>query len=107
MLHHYVFLRYRAGTSDAHITAFCQRLLALRATIEEIAHLEIGRDELREARSWDLVLIMEFASLDALRAYQRHPRHLEIMAFNTPFVTDVASVDFTRGGALPPMEKQG
>ena len=107
MLQHYVFLKYRDGTSDAHITAFCERLLALRATIGEIAHLEVGRDELHDARSWDLVLIMEFASLDAMRAYQRHPRHLEVMAFNTPFVADVASVDFTRGRPSSPGEEQG
>ena len=96
MLQHYVFLKYRDGTSEAHITAFCERLLALRGTIGEIVHLEIGRDELHDARSWDLVLIMEFASLDALRAYQRHPLHQDVMAFNTPFVTDVGSVDFQR-----------
>ena len=43
-----------------------------------------------------LVLIMEFTSIEALRAYQRHPQHLAVMAFNDPFVADVASVDFTR-----------
>jgi hypothetical protein len=95
MLRHYVFLKYRDGTSDGHVTAFCERLLALRGTIEEIEHLEIGRDELHDARSWDMVLIMEFASLDALRAYQRHPQHLAVMAFNAPFVTNLGSVDFT------------
>ncbi len=95
MLRHYVFLKYHAGTSDDHVTAFCERVLALRATIGGIERLEIGRDELHDARSWDVVLIMEFASLDALRAYQRHPQHLAVMAFNTPFVADVASVDFT------------
>ena len=97
MLRHYVFLKYREGTSDEHIAAFCERMLALRDAIDGIQHLEIGRDELHDARSWDLVLIMEFASVDALRAYQRHPRHLAVMAFNDPFVANVASVDFTRG----------
>ena len=95
MLRHYVFLKYRDGTRDAHVADFCERLLALRATIGEIQHLAIGRDELHDPRSWDLVLIMEFASLDTLRAYQRHPEHLAVMAFNTPFVADVATVDFT------------
>ena len=95
MLHHYVFLKYHAGTSDDHVNAFCERLLALRGTIGGIEHLEIGRDELQDARSWDVVLIMQYASLDALRAYQRHPLHQAVMAFNTPFVADVASVDFT------------
>ena len=95
MLRHYVFLKYRDGTSDGHVSDFCERLLALRGTIKGIEHLEIGRDELHDARSWDVVLIMEFASLDALRAYQRHPLHLAVMAFNGPFVAEVASVDFT------------
>lgn len=95
MLRHYVFLKYREDTSDAHVAAFCARMLDLRSAIEGIQRLEIGRDELHDARSWSLVLIMEFASVDALRAYQRHPHHLELMAFNDPFVENVASVDFT------------
>ena len=95
MLRHYVFLKYREETSDGHIAAFCEGMLALRGTIGEIRHLEIGRDELHDARSWDLVLTMEFASVAALRAYQRHPQHLALMAFNEPFVANVASVDFT------------
>ena len=96
MLRHYVFLKYREGTDEGHIAAFRDRMLGLRGAIGGIEHLEIGRDELRDARSWDLVLIMEFASVDALRVYQRHPAHQAVMAFNDPFVADVASVDFTR-----------
>ena len=96
MLQHYVFLKYREDTTEAHIVAFCERMFALRGTISEIRHLEIGRDEFHDARSWDLVLIMEFASAEALRAYQRHPDHLAVMTFNDPFVANVASVDFTR-----------
>jgi hypothetical protein len=97
MLQHYVLLKFRANTSDAHVTDFCTRMLALGDAIGGIQHLEIGRDELRDARSWDLVLIMAFESVDALREYQRHPLHLALSAFNEPFVANVASVDFTRG----------
>lgn len=96
MLQHYVFLRYREGTSAEHIASFCERMLALRGSIPAIRHLEIGRDELRDARSWDVVLIMAFDSVGDLRAYQKHPAHQAVMAFNDPFVADVASVDFTR-----------
>jgi hypothetical protein len=96
MLRHYVFLRYRPGTPPEHVTAFCERMLALRGSIGEIRHLEIGRDELHDARSWDLVLIMAFDSVEALRAYQRHPAHQALMAFNDPFRADIASVDFVR-----------
>ena len=96
MLQHYVFLKYREGTTAGHIDAFCERMFALRGAVGGIERLEIGRDELHDARSWDVVLIMEFASVEALRAYQRHPEHLAVMAFNDPFVANVASVDFTR-----------
>src|SRR5574342_461297 len=98
MLQHYVFLKYRDGTTDEHVAAFCERMFALRGSIVEIQRLETGRDELHDARSWDLVLIMEFESVEALRAYQRHPDHVAVMAFNDPFVANVASVDFTAPG---------
>ena len=95
MLRHYVFLKFRDGTSPGHVTAFCDRMLALPRTVAEIEHLEIGRDELHDTRSWDVVLIMAFASVEALRAYQCHPAHVAVMTFNEPFVAQAASVDFT------------
>lgn len=94
MLQHYVFIKYRAGTSEAHINDFSGKMLALRATIPEIVHVEIGRDILHDARSWDLALIMRFASVETLRTYQRHPEHVNVMEFNTPCVEAVGSVDF-------------
>lgn len=97
MLQHYVFLKFRPDTSAEHVESFCERMLALPRSIAEIRHLEIGRDELRDGRSWDLALIMRFESVEALRAYQRHPDHRAVMAFNDPFVADVGSVDFTTG----------
>jgi hypothetical protein len=69
-------------------------MLALRSTIEGIEYLEIGRDILHDSRSWDLILIMRFASVAALRVYQQHPEHQNLMAFNQPYVAAVASVDF-------------
>ena len=94
MLHHYVLIKFKTGTSDEHIGEFRRRMLALRTAISGIEHLEIGRDILHDARSWNLILIMRFASTDALRSYQQHPDHLKLMAFNQPSVADVASVDF-------------
>lgn len=95
MLQHYVFIRYAAGTSEEHVADFCRRMHALRAAIPAIRSLEIGRDILREARSWDLLLIMCFDSTEALRSYQQHPLHVSLMQFNQPHVADVGAVDFT------------
>ena len=94
MLQHYVLIRYKKDAGDEHIEEFCRRMLALRSSIAGIDYLEIGRDILHDARSWDLILIMRFASVGELRSYQQHPEHQKVMAFNQPFVADVASVDF-------------
>lgn len=94
MLQHYILIKYQKGISEEHIAEFRKRMLALQTSIEGIEHLEIGRDILHDARSWDLILIMRFASVDTLRRYQQHPEHQKVMAFNQPFVADVASVDF-------------
>jgi hypothetical protein len=94
MLQHYVFLKYQAGTEQAHVEEFCRRMHALRDTVPGIELLEIGSDILHEARSWDLLLIMRFASVEVLRAYQQHPAHLAVMAFNQPQVKEVGAIDF-------------
>jgi riboflavin synthase len=94
MLQHYVFLRFQRETPEAHVEEFCRRMQALRGTVPGIEQLQIGRDILRDARSWDLVLVMGFQSVEALRAYQRHPEHQAVMAFSQPRVAEVGSVDF-------------
>ena len=94
MLHHYVFIKYASGTSDAHVEEFSRRMLALRASVPGIEHLQVGRDILRDGRSWDLLLDMRFKSVDVLRQYQQHPEHQKVMAFNQPAVAQVGSVDF-------------
>lgn len=94
MLQHHVFIRFVPGTSDAHIAELCSRLLALREAVPGIEHMEIGRDELHEARSWDLMLTMRFASVEALRVYQKHPAHLAVMAFDQPCSAEAGAIDF-------------
>jgi antibiotic biosynthesis monooxygenase (ABM) superfamily enzyme len=94
MLQHHVFIKFVEGTSEAHINELCQRMEGLRATVPGIEFLEIGRDALHEARSWDLILNMRFASVETLRTYQQHPDHQQLMAFNAPAVAQVGAVDF-------------
>ena len=94
MLQHYVLIRYEKSVTDKHIAEFCRRMLALRTIVPGIEYMEIGRDILHDARSWDLILIMRFASVTTLRSYQQHPEHQNVMAFNQPFVANVATVDF-------------
>ena len=101
MLHHYVFIKYQADTLAEHIQTFCQKMLALPASIVEIQQLEIGHDVLHGERSWDLMLIMQFESVEALRLYQQHPEHQAAAQFNSPQVANVGSLDFWRQSNAP------
>ena len=94
MLRHFVFIKYKQGTSDAHIDEFLERTRALSESIPMLCDLEVGRDVLHTARSWDVMLAMRFNSLEELHEYQVHPAHQALMAFNNPQVADVGSVDF-------------
>jgi hypothetical protein len=96
MLQHYVLIRYQKNVTEEHIAEFFRKMWALQASVEGIESMEFGRDILHDARSWDVILIMSFASVDVLRSYQQHPEHRQVMAFNQPFVADVASVDFIK-----------
>ena len=100
MLRHFVFIKYKPGTSDAHIDEFLRMTRALPASIPAMRDLEVGRDVLHTARSWDVMLAMSFTSLEELREYQIHPAHQALMAFNNPQVAEVGSVDFTRTSGL-------
>jgi transcriptional regulator NrdR family protein len=94
MIKHFVFIKYKTGTDEKHIEQFCQKIRALSDEINEIEALEVGRDILREARSWDVLLSIQFASIAALRVYQQHPAHQAVMKFNDPFVAEIGAVDF-------------
>jgi hypothetical protein len=94
MIKHFVFIKYNAGTDEQHIEQFCQKIRALSDEINEIEALEVGRDILQESRSWDVLLCMQFASIDALRVYQQHPAHQAVMKFNDPFVAEIGAIDF-------------
>ena len=94
MLRHFVFIKYKPGTSDAHIDEFLQRTRALTESIPVLRDLEAGRDVLHSARSWDVLFSMRFNSLEELREYQVHPAHQALMAFNNPQVAEVGTVDF-------------
>lgn len=94
MINHFILLKYKEGTSESHVDEFCRMMYALREEISEIKELQIGLDMIHDQRSWDLILIMKFDSLEDLKAYQAHPAHQAASKFNQAMVSRVASLDF-------------
>jgi quinol monooxygenase YgiN len=55
-----------------------QLLESLRDRIPGLLKIEVGIDTSASETSADVVLLSEFADLDALEGYQRHPLHAQM-----------------------------
>ncbi|WP_295780969.1 Dabb family protein, partial [uncultured Microbacterium sp.] len=67
---------------------------ALKDVIDEIQHIEVGRNVANPQSNWDVALVSEFADVDALERYQVHPAHQEVAAFVRTAVSERSSVDY-------------
>lgn len=93
---HVVIWSIRDDISDVD-EAFRQmasRLKALVGVIPGLVSLEVGRDLGDSDSNWDVVLVSEHESVDALEVYQQHPAHLEVAAFVRERVGTRAAVDY-------------
>ena len=83
-----------ADTRALHAEQIEERLLGLRDVIDEIEHLEIGRNVVSPQTNWDVALVSQFADAEALERYQVHPAHQEVAGFVRSVVAERACVDY-------------
>ncbi len=85
MLKHIVMfkLKERAEGSDrpTNIKALQEKLEALPAQIKEIKFFEVGINSIETGVAYDMVLVSEFESKEALLSYQKHPEHVLVANF--------------------------
>jgi hypothetical protein len=98
MIRHVVMFRKAAAAQFSEIERI---LLTLPPAIPTIRHFQVGRTTIAKAHRngdhWDVVLIADFDTWDALFAYEAHPYHLDVVAKLTPMFTARAITDFTFG----------
>lgn len=82
-----------AGKTD-NIRKMKSLLEALKGSISEIRHIEVGVNIIPSEAAYDVVLYSEFETLDALAAYQKHPEHVKVGAFIKEVVIDRRVVDY-------------
>lgn len=93
MIKHIVMWKFKEGEKE-NMMIFRDRLLSLRGKIPEIRSMEVGINMNPSDRSFDAVLVSEFDSLEALRAYSTNPLHVEVSAFCKSIRTASHSVDY-------------
>lgn len=97
MIQHVVMWKFAEaaeGKTKAENMAWVkEHLLALIPIIPEIKKLEIGADIGGTDMSYDMVLIMEFESMEALHTYKVHPEHQKVSQYVKKIRIARATVD--------------
>lgn len=79
MVTHIVLFKLKDRSPEA-IQATAQVLKNMEGKIPVLRHIEVGIDELRLERSYDIALTTKFDSFEDLQVYDNHPVHLEVKA---------------------------
>ena len=72
-----------------------RRLSALEGVVPSLLSIEVGVDEGRSERSWDVCLITRFADAAGFEAYRVHPAHVAVVEWFQQVGTEAAAVDWT------------
>ena len=94
MLKHVVFMKFKAGVSDTDVSDLERGLAALPLVIAEIKEYAFGRDVVHSERSYDFALVSAFTDLDAMKRYQVHPNHQEVVKKVVALCDSILAVDF-------------
>ena len=79
MITHVVMFKLKDRSPES-IKATYDVLKNMEGKIPVLRHIEVGTDVLHLERSYDIVLITKFDSLEDLQVYDNHPVHLEVKA---------------------------
>lgn len=79
MLTHVVMFKLK-DRSPAAVQATADVLRNMEGKIEVLRSIEVGTDVLHSERSYDIVLITRFDSIEDLSVYDNHPLHVEVKA---------------------------
>jgi len=98
MLKHVVAWKFKETAENVPKEENLQRAKALleglKDTIAEIRSIEVGIDSMKTRQSYDLVLVSEFDSVEALLVYQTHPDHVAVGEFIRKVQSSRVVVDY-------------
>ncbi len=101
MIKHVVMWKLKDFAEDADKARNAKRikieLEALKNTIPQIFHLEVGINILEADAAYDVVLFSVFKNEKDLELYQNHPNHRAAAAFVNKVKEDRVVVDYRTG----------
>lgn len=98
MIQHMVMFKLKTDVDETAFTELEQQLADLPGHIAEIESFSFGLDVVRSERSYDFGLVAGFKDLEALKRYQIHPKHQEVLKSLKAFSENIIAVDFVAEG---------
>ncbi|MEJ1088150.1 Dabb family protein [Microbacterium sp. Mu-80] len=83
-----------AGVRAEQAAEVARRLNALMGVVPELRAVSAGANVAYPDVNWDVTLVADVDSLDALEAYQVHPAHQEVGVYLRSIVQSRVAVDF-------------
>lgn len=94
MYTHIVFFKLN-DPSENNINFVKATLLSMEGNIEELKYLEVGIDDIRSARSYDIALVTRFDSKEECLAYDVNEYHVKkVKEVIRPYIESSKSVDY-------------
>ncbi|MBO1348881.1 MAG: Dabb family protein [Hormoscilla sp. GUM202] len=95
MIEHIVLFKWQPDASPEAIASVMDGLKGLKAKITEIIDLSCGENYSERGQGFQHGLVVRFADREALKSYQAHPDHQEVVAqLIKPILTDILAVDY-------------
>ncbi|MHB8961876.1 MAG: AI-2E family transporter [Saccharofermentanales bacterium] len=76
------------------ITIMTEKLNALPASIPQILYFKVGSDIRYDSGAYDLVLVVDFATVEDLDIYKNHPKHVLVAKWIKKAIKERSVVDF-------------
>ena len=83
-----------AQERDAQAAEVARRLVALDGQVPGMLAITAGANTVLPGSNWDVALVADFDSVEALDGYQKHPAHLEAAGYIRSVAADRVAVDF-------------
>ncbi|SCJ32252.1 Stress responsive A/B Barrel Domain [uncultured Clostridium sp.] len=94
MYTHIVFFKLVKPTND-NIELIKSTLLSMEGNISELRHLEVGIDDIRSDRSYDIALITKFDNKEDYISYDINEYHVEkVKKVIKPYIESSKTVDY-------------
>ena len=93
MITHIILIKLKDRNEDA-VNSMKEKLLGMKEKIEALTSLSVGADFFHAEISYDIAMIAQVESKEALSAYLNHPVHIEVGKYIESVGAQVAAADY-------------